>query len=62
MIPLAGSRPGLWVADITHISTWADFLDLGVVLDAFSRRVVAFSVLSINPSMYFPICATSSAI
>ena len=30
----------LWVADITYIPTWAGFLFLAVVLDAFSRRVV----------------------
>jgi transposase InsO family protein len=30
----------LWVADITYIPTWAGFLYLAVVLDAFSRRVV----------------------
>ena len=28
----------LWVADITYIPTWAGFLYLAVVLDAFSRR------------------------
>ena len=27
----------LWVADITYIPTWAGFLFLAVVLDAFSR-------------------------
>ncbi len=31
----------LWVADITYIATWARFLYLAVVLDAFSRRIVA---------------------
>ena len=30
----------LWVADITYIPTWAGFLYLAVVVDAFSRRVV----------------------
>jgi putative transposase len=34
----------LWVADITHISTWAGFLYLAVVLDAWSRRVVGWSM------------------
>jgi putative transposase len=29
----------LWVADITYIPTWAGFLFLAVVLDAFSRRL-----------------------
>jgi transposase InsO family protein len=30
----------LWVADITYSPTWAGFLYLAVVLDAFSRRIV----------------------
>ena len=29
-----------WVADITYVPTWSDFLYLAVVIDAFSRRVV----------------------
>jgi putative transposase len=32
----------LWVADITYIPTWADFLYLAVVLDVWSRRVVGW--------------------
>jgi transposase InsO family protein len=39
----ATSRPTgpdqLWVADITYIPTWAGFLYLAVVLDAWSRIV-----------------------
>ena len=34
----------LWVADITYIPTWAGFLFLAVVLDAFSRRVVGWAM------------------
>lgn len=34
----------LWVADITYIPTWAGFLYLAVVVDAFSRRVVGWSM------------------
>jgi putative transposase len=34
----------LWVADITYIPTWAGFLYLAVMLDAFSRRVVGWSM------------------
>jgi putative transposase len=33
----------LWVADITYIPTWAGFLYLAVVLDAFSRRVIGWA-------------------
>jgi putative transposase len=34
----------LWVADITYVPTWAGFLYLAVVLDAFSRRVVGWAM------------------
>jgi putative transposase len=34
----------LWVADITYIRTWAGFLYLAVVVDAFSRRVVGWAM------------------
>ena len=34
----------LWVADITYIPTWAGFLYLAVVLDAYSRRIVGWSM------------------
>jgi putative transposase len=34
----------LWVADITYIATWAGFLYLSVVLDAWSRKVVGWAM------------------
>jgi putative transposase len=34
----------LWVADITYVPTWAGFVYLAVVLDAFSRRIVGWSM------------------
>ena len=34
----------LWLADITYLPTWEGFLYLAVVLDAFSRRVVGWSM------------------
>ena len=34
----------LWVADITYIPTWSGFLYLAIVLDAWSRRVVGWSM------------------
>ena len=36
----------LWVADITYIPTWAGFLYLAVVIDAWSRRVVGWAMKS----------------
>jgi putative transposase len=34
----------LWVADITYVPTWSGYLFLAVVLDAWSRRVVGWSM------------------
>jgi putative transposase len=34
----------LWVADITYVPTWAGFLYLSIVLDAFSRRIVGWAM------------------
>ena len=34
----------LWVADISYIPTWAGFLYLAAVLDAFSRRIVGWAM------------------
>jgi putative transposase len=34
----------LWVADITYVTTWAGFLYLAVVVDAWSRRVVGWAM------------------
>jgi putative transposase len=36
----------LWVADITYVPTWAGFLYLAVVLDAWSRRVIGWAMES----------------
>lgn len=40
----AGGPNRLGVADITYIPTWAGFLYLAVVLDAWSRRVVGWAM------------------
>jgi putative transposase len=34
----------LWVADITYVPTWAGFLYLAIVLDAWSRKVVGHAM------------------
>ncbi len=34
----------LWVADITYIPTWAGFVYLAMVLDAWSRKVVGWAM------------------
>ncbi len=40
----ASSPNQLWVADITYVPTWAGFLYLAIVLDAFSRRIVGWAM------------------
>jgi putative transposase len=40
----AEGRDRLWVADITYISTGAGLLYLAVVMDAWSRRIVGWSM------------------
>jgi putative transposase len=38
-------RPdGLWVADITYLRTWEGWLYLAAIQDAFSRRIVGWSM------------------
>jgi putative transposase len=41
---VAAAPNQLWVADITYIPTWAGFLFLAVVLDAWSRKVVGWAM------------------
>ena len=41
---VASGPDQLWVADITYVPTWAGFLYLAVVLDAWSRRVVGWAL------------------
>jgi len=43
---LADGPDRLWIADITYIPTWAGFLYLSVVVDAWSRRVVGWAMAS----------------
>jgi putative transposase len=41
---VAAAPDRLWVADITYIPTWAGFLYLAVVVDAWSRKVVGWAM------------------
>ena len=34
----------VWASDITYIRTWAGWIDLAVVIDLWSRRVIGWSV------------------
>ena len=38
--PLAPDR--LWVADITYVSTWAGWVYVAFVIDAFARRIIGW--------------------
>ena len=40
----ASGPNALWIADITYLPTWQGFLFLAVVIDAWSRRVVGWSM------------------
>ena len=41
----AASRPNqLWVADFTYVATWAGFVYVAFVIDAFARRIVGWRV------------------
>ena len=47
----SAERPDqLWVADITHVRTWAGWLYLAVVLDAWSRRIVGWAMAPRMPA------------
>jgi putative transposase len=40
----ASAPDRLWVADITYVATWAGWLYLAVVVDAWSRKVVGWAM------------------
>ena len=41
------SRPDeLWVADLTYVATWQGFAHVAFIIDAFSRAIVGWRVLS----------------
>jgi putative transposase len=41
---IAAGPNQLWVSDITYVPTWAGFLYLAIVLDAWSRKIVGWSI------------------
>jgi len=41
---VAAGPDQLWVADLTYVPTWAGFIYLAVVLDAWSRRVTGWAI------------------
>ena len=41
---VAGRANELWVSDITYVPTWAGFIYLAIVLDAWSRKLVGWAI------------------
>jgi putative transposase len=41
---VAGRADQLWVSDITYVPTWAGFIYLAIVLDAWSRKLVGWAI------------------
>jgi putative transposase len=41
---VAAGPDELWVSDITYVPTWAGFIYLAIVLDAWSRKIVGWSI------------------
>ena len=39
-----GSAAGRWVSDFTHVATWAGFVYVAFVIDAYARRIVGWRV------------------
>ena len=56
------SRPNaLWVVDFTYVHTWAGFVYVAFVIDAFARRIVGWKV-STAPTASFVLDALEQAI
>ena len=56
------SRPNaLWVVDFTYVHTWAGFVYVAFVIDAFARRIVGWKV-STAPTANFVLDALEQAI
>src|SRR3546814_3853665 len=56
------SRPNaLWVVDFTYVHTWAGFVYVAFVIDAFARRIVGWKV-STSATASFVLDALEQAI
>ena len=43
--PVPGAAPNvLWVSDFTYVATWAGFVYVAFVIDAYARRIVGWRV------------------
>ncbi|GAA2282330.1 hypothetical protein GCM10010145_61370 [Streptomyces ruber] len=49
---VAGAPNRCWVADFTHVKTWAGVVYVAFVVDTFSRRIVGWSAATVKETVF----------
>ncbi|MFG3196083.1 IS3 family transposase [Streptomyces sp. NPDC048208] len=49
---VAGAPNRCWVADFTHVKTWAGVVYVAFVVDTFSRRIVGWSAATVRETVF----------
>ncbi|WP_256923601.1 IS3 family transposase [Streptomyces sp. 13-12-16] len=49
---VAGAPNRCWVADFTHVKTWAGIVYVAFVVDTFSRRIVGWSAATVKETVF----------
>ncbi|MFE9132572.1 IS3 family transposase [Streptomyces sp. NPDC007355] len=49
---VAGAPNPCWVADFTHVKTWAGVVYVAFVVDTFSRRIVGWSAATVKETVF----------
>ncbi|WP_327375413.1 IS3 family transposase [Streptomyces sp. NBC_01216] len=49
---IAGAPNRCWVADFTHVKTWAGVVYVAFVVDTFSRRIVGWSAATVKETVF----------
>ncbi|MET8566282.1 IS3 family transposase [Streptomyces flaveolus] len=49
---VAGAPNRCWVADFTHVKTWAGVVYVAFVMDTFSRRIVGWSAATVKETVF----------
>lgn len=49
---VAGAPNRCWVADFTHVRTWAGVVYVAFVVDTFSRRIVGWSAATVKETVF----------
>jgi putative transposase len=49
---VAGAPNRCWVADFTHVRTWASVVYVAFVVDTFSHRIVGWSVATVKETVF----------